>query len=128
MKNWETTKNRPLLIAKIGMEGGGINGYLSSSDKIIYYDVNPQAQELANKFAYMKLTRGEVEFKPGNPRINLKNEKANFDIIFIDLSVQQGDSAYLITKEALDLYKSKLKKDGIIIFNTTSKILITEKF
>ncbi len=121
MKNWETTKNRPLLVAKIGMEGGGINGYLNESDKVIYYDANPQAKDLADKFTYMTLTKGEAEFKAGNPRVNLGNEKAKFDIIFIDLAAQQGDSAYLITKEALDLYKSKLKKDGIIIFNTTSK-------
>ncbi len=121
MKNWETTKNRPLLIAKIGAEAGGVNGYLNDNDKIIFYDVNPEAKDLAIRFTYNRLTRGTIEFKTGNPRVNLGNEKSKFDIIFVDLAAQQGDNTYLITKEAIDLYKSKIKKDGVIIFNTTGK-------
>jgi tRNA G46 methylase TrmB len=39
----------------------------------------------------------------------------------------QGDNAYLITNEALSLYKRKLKRDGVIIFNTTNKNLNYKK-
>ena len=52
-----------------------------------------------------------------------KNSKKKYDILVIDAYADDAVPAHLITSEAITLYRSLLKEDGIIAIHISSRYL-----
>lgn len=60
----------------------------------------------------------------GDGRLRLKREPdQKFDLIVLDAFSSDSVPAHLITIEALDLYLSKLKPDGVVVFHISNRFM-----
>jgi hypothetical protein len=121
---YETTP-RPLRAAIIGLGAGAICAYAEPRDTLVFFEIDPDNHQIAKKwFTYLSKCKGEVKVISGDGRLSLKDygEKgARFDIINVDAFSGDGIPVHLLTKEALQIYLSRLADDGVILFHISNR-------
>ncbi len=121
---YETTP-RPLRAAVIGLGAGAICPYVEPRDTLVFFEIDPDNHQIAKQwFTYLSKCKGEVEVISGDGRLSLKNygEKAmRFDIINVDAFSGDGIPVHLLTKEALEIYLSRLTDNGVILFHISNR-------
>lgn len=104
-----------------------INTYCRDNDTFTYFEIDPEVYQLAQEyFSFLKGCKNK-EVKIGDARKLLLDEQKNtqkkYDIIIIDAYADDAVPAHLITTEAIRLYLSLLKKDGVIAIHISSRYL-----
>ncbi|MSP21817.1 MAG: hypothetical protein EXR66_02155 [Dehalococcoidia bacterium] len=123
---------RPLRIGVIGLGTGSIASYAERGDTLRFYEIDPQVEVIAHEqFTYLDdaVARGAtVETLLGDGRIVLERERdagnaQHFDIFVMDAFNSDSIPVHLLTREALELYKSHLAPGGIVAVNTSNRFL-----
>lgn len=115
-----------LNIGVIGLGTGTLAAYGRSGDKIRFYEINDQTQTIAeNQFSYLQDSLANIEVIIGDGRVSLAKELKEtgtqaFDVLVIDAFSGDAIPVHLLTAEAMNLYHSHLKEDGIIAFHVTN--------
>jgi hypothetical protein len=64
----------------------------------------------------------------GDGRLELaQTQDASFDLLMLDAFSSDSIPVHLMSKEALQLYLTKLKPDGILLFHTSNRYLDVDK-
>lgn len=112
-------------IATIGLGIGTIACLGNENDKIDFFEINPLVQFIANDtryFTYMRDCKPQKNTYLGDGRINIsKMPNKSYDLIIIDAFNSNSIPVHLLTKEALEIYRSKLKPDGLVAFNISNR-------
>ncbi|MFM7151141.1 MAG: fused MFS/spermidine synthase, partial [Gemmataceae bacterium] len=75
-------------------------------------------------FSFLSTCQGEVRIVPGDARLRLElEEDHSFDVLVLDAFSSDSIPIHLLTREALELYFSKLKEDGILLFHVSNRYL-----
>jgi spermidine synthase len=120
---YETTP-RPFRTAVIGLGAGVICAFAKPEDLITFFEIDPDNYEIAKRwFTYLKNCKGRVNVITGDGRLSLKNygDGTKFDIITVDAFSGDGIPIHLLTKEAFEVYLSRLAEDGVILFHISSR-------
>lgn len=117
-----TNIDRVKTIGGVGLGIGILTGLSTEGQEWKYFEIDPQILEIAKNSLYFTMMK---KFKPevviGDARITLKSEKDKYyDVLVLDAYSGDIIPASLLTKEAVELYKSKLKDDGIIFFHISN--------
>jgi predicted O-methyltransferase YrrM len=118
------TSRRPFRTAVIGLGAGVICAYVRPEDLITFFEIDPYCYEIAKRwFTYLNNCEGRVKVVIGDGRLSLKNwnDGLKFDIITVDAFSGDGIPIHLLTKEAFEVYLSRLAEDGIILLNVTTR-------
>ncbi len=115
----------PRRIGIVGLGAGTMAAYARQGDHYTYYEINPQVEEIArNEFSFLSDSQGKVEIKIGDGRLLLEGEKnQQFDLLAIDAFSGDSIPIHLLTLEAINLYFSHLKPDGILAFHVSNLYL-----
>lgn len=123
-KNYSTT-NQPLSVGIVGMGVGTQAYYGRKNDSITFYEIDPDVTAIAQSyFSFLKDSKADVKIVVGDARKALEKEMTQslpkFDILIID--AYSGDSVpfHLITKQAFELYRARLKSDGILALHISN--------
>lgn len=113
-------------VETVGVVGLGIGSLSALSDEEQewkYFEIDPQITQIANNTKYFTmLDRYKPEIVMGDARITLQAEKDEYyDVLVLDAYSGDMIPANLLTKEALELYQRKLKKDGIMLFHISNR-------
>lgn len=102
----------------IGLGIGNIAAY-SGDNNYTFIEIDPQVVNIAKNEKYFTYLKNCKSCKTivGDGRLETQKLNQKFDLIILDAFTSGAVPLHLITKEALILYKSKLKKDGLIVFN-----------
>ncbi len=108
----------------IGMLGLGAGIGLCFNDgtrNFTVYEINPLMRDLARKhFTYIS-SCGEPRWRIGDARKMLeKDEPSQYDFLILDAFTSASIPSHLITREAVALYISRLRPDGMMVWNTNS--------
>ncbi len=111
--------------AEIGVLGlgAGMGLCLERSDRhYTVYEIDPLMKQLASEyFTYIK-SCGAPRWRIGDGRIELQRDTdARYDMIVIDAFSSGSIPTHLLTREALDVYISRLKPEGVILFNINNR-------
>ncbi|MCK5685979.1 fused MFS/spermidine synthase, partial [bacterium] len=94
------------------------------------YEIDPDVIDIAlnpDFFSFVKKSNANIKLIQGDGRLCIKKEKNHsFDIIILDAFSSDSIPSHLITLEAIELYKKKLKPGGIIIFHISNRFLNIE--
>lgn len=116
---------RPSLrIGVIGLGAGTLAVYARAEDEMVFFDIDPKIEPVArNHFTYLKDCRGKVSVRLADGRKALENENAgDFDLIVVDAFMGDGVPHHLLTREALEIYQSRLlKRDGMLLIHATMR-------
>jgi hypothetical protein len=121
----------PRRIGLVGLGAGTLATYAESGDHFQFYEINPQVVDFAEKyFTYLQDARdrgGQIDIHVGDARLLLeRQEPQNFDVLVVDAFNGDAIPAHLLTMEAIELYLSHLKDDGVLAVHVSNVYLHLE--
>lgn len=117
---------RGLRIGVIGLGTGSLAAYGRASDRMRFYELNPQVVEVARKyFNYLEDSRAAVTIVTGDARLSLARELRDsgsnrFDLLVLDAFTGDAIPVHLLTREAFALYDAHLAADGILAVHVSN--------
>jgi hypothetical protein len=118
-----------LRIGVVGLGTGTLAAYGRPGDSFRFYELNPAVIDAARQhFSYLRDTPASVDIVPGDGRISLQRElrqygSRGYDVLVIDAFNSDAIPVHLLTLEALELYWSHLKPDGVLALHLTNNYL-----
>jgi hypothetical protein len=118
-------------VAVVGLGGGSLACYAVPGEQITFYEIDPAVESIARDSHYFTLLQ---ECAPsarvilGDARISLKNDPGSrYGIFVLDAFGADAVPIHLLTREAVQLYLSKLAEHGILAFHISNRYLDLQK-
>lgn len=122
----ELANEPPRRMAIIGLGAGILATYGRSEDFIRYYELSPRMIEVARRdFTFLSDSRATTEVVPGDARLSLERETGEppYDILVGDAFSSDAIPAHLLTREAFRIYAQRLKPNGVLALNVSTRHL-----
>ena len=122
-QNWE--------IGVVGLGAGALVCYAKEQQHWTLYEIDPLVIDIAENpkyFTYLQHCSKNTTMKVGDARLSLAKEQNNkFDLLIMDAFSSDSVPTHLLTREAIELYFTKLKPNGILAFHITNRHLALKK-
>jgi len=116
--------------AIIGLGTGSIACYSEPGERWTFYEIDPAVERIARDprlFTYLRACPGEFDVVIGDARLRLSRAAdRRYGLIMADAFSSDAVPVHLITREALALYRSKLREHGIVAFNVSNSYVDLE--
>ncbi|MEE2779082.1 MAG: fused MFS/spermidine synthase [Myxococcota bacterium] len=115
-----------LRIGVVGLGIGTLAAYGQEGDELRFYELNPavitQAQE---SFTFLRDSAATVTVVPGDGRLALERETTDppFDVLVLDAFSGDAPPVHLLTLEAFQLYRARLRPDGLLVVDCTNRTM-----
>jgi len=110
--------------AIIGLGTGSVACYSKPGERWTFYEIDPTVERIARDpryFTFLRVCPGELDVVLGDARLRLRDAAdRSYGLIMADAFSSDAVPIHLITREALALYRSKLREGGIIAFNVSN--------
>lgn len=117
-------------IAVVGLGAGTLASYVQPQQNITFFEIDPVVRDIATDpelFTFIDGCQGIVRIVMGDARLKMQSAAdESFGILVIDAFSSDSIPAHLLTNEAFELYLSKLRHDGLIVFHISNKYLRIE--
>jgi SAM-dependent methyltransferase len=125
-------------VAVIGLGTGTMAAYANPGQRYTFYEIDPKVKALSfdqsTYFSYVKDAKdrgAEVNVVLGDGRLSLDRERASkpdqkFDLIVVDGFTSDAIPVHLLTREALRVYRDRLKGGGVVVFHISNRYLNLE--
>jgi hypothetical protein len=115
-------------IGVVGLGAGTIAAYGNSKRRINFYEIDPEVYFIAQQyFSYLQRCGQFCTVAIGDGRLLVeKADDRKFDLLILDAFNADSVPPHLVSREAIHLYLSKLKPDGLLVFNVTNGYLRLE--
>lgn len=117
-------------VAVVGLGSGALACYAGPATAWTFFEIDPLVERIARDpalFTFLQNSRGKIDVKIGDGRKKLEEAApASFDLIVIDAFSSDAIPVHLLTREALQLYLSRLKPGGVIALHITNGFLRLE--
>lgn len=114
-------------IAAVGLGAGALACYAKEQQTWRFYEIDPLVVEIARDpawFNYLERCGKNAAMIIGDARLSLVNEADNsLDLLIMDAFSSDAVPTHLLTREAMQLYVSKLKANGLLAFHITNRHL-----
>jgi hypothetical protein len=114
-------------VAVIGLGAGTLASYGEPGQEMAFYEINPAVVAMAENpclFTYLRDCQADWHVILGDARLRLREASDDYyDIIILDAFSSDAIPVHLLTREAFELYLSKLRPDGIIVMQMTNRYL-----
>jgi hypothetical protein len=111
----------------IGLGSGSLSCYSKPGENWAYYEIDPDVIRVAkdpNYFTYLSSCTPNVKITEGDARITLQNEAPEkADYFLVDAFSSDSIPVHLITTEAIQLYLTRLKDDGVLTIHVTNRYM-----
>ncbi|HEY2963807.1 MAG TPA: fused MFS/spermidine synthase [Pyrinomonadaceae bacterium] len=125
----QVAQSRPAAnVGIIGLGTGATASYARAGEHWTFYEINPAVVSVARSpqyFSYLSdCVPAPVEIVLGDARLQLHGAPDRaYDLIVLDAFSSDAIPVHLMTQQALDLYLSKLKPGGLIVFHISNRNL-----
>lgn len=122
-------KNRPNGAdwAIVGLGTGAMACNASLKDRVTFFEIDPLMVAIASNvelFSYLSKCPPAIEIVEGDARMTLTAEQnASYDFIFLDAFSSDAIPVHVLTHEAMNIYRSKLRADGLLVFHISNRHL-----
>jgi spermidine synthase len=119
-------------IAAIGLGTGSVAAYGEPGNTITFYEIDPVVRRIAEDpslFTYLRDSKaGKLNFVMGDARLKLEEhgQPGQYGLIIVDAFSSDAIPIHLLTKEAVELYFSKLRPDGAVAIHVSNRYLSLE--
>jgi SAM-dependent methyltransferase len=114
-------------VGVVGLGTGALAAYAQPGQSWTFYEIDPVVVHLARDagyFSFLKDAAVPVRVVVGDARLSLASERdRSFDLLVLDAFSSDAVPVHLLTREAVRLYLSKLKPDGVLAFHASSRLL-----
>jgi hypothetical protein len=124
-------QNQHWIIGYVGLGAGALSCYSKPQQQWTIYEIDPLVIKIAQNaeyFHYLERCGKNAAMKVGDARLSIAAEPTQkFDLLIMDAFSSDSVPTHLLTQEALELYFSKLKPNGILAFHITNAHLSLKK-
>ena len=120
---YETTPS-PRRLAVIGLGAGVVTTYTQAKDILTYYEIDPDNEKIARAwFTFLDQAEAKVSVVPGDGRLSMNEtpEDTTYDVIHMDAFTGDGIPTHLLTREAIQVYLSRLAPNGLILVHISNR-------
>ena len=111
----------------IGLGSGSLSCYAQSGEDWAYYEIDPNVTEVArdpNQFTFFSKCAPDMKVIEGDARLTLASGSTEkVDYLLVDAFSSDSIPIHLITTEAMQLYLSRLKDDGLLTMHVTNRYM-----
>jgi len=125
-------QSETLRVGVVGLGVGTIAAWGRPGDYFRFYEINPAVIGVASDqhgyFSFLRDTSAQVTVVPGDARLSMERELAaghsqQFDVLAIDAFNGDAVPTHLLTREAMLIYLSELKPDGVLAVHISNLYL-----
>jgi hypothetical protein len=117
----------PPRVAVVGLGTGGLAAYARPGQQWTFYEIDPAVERVARTpafFTYLSACGDACQVVLGDARLSLEARAPGaYDFIVLDAFSSDAIPAHLVTREAMELYVSRLAPDGLIAFHISNRHL-----
>lgn len=111
----------------VGLGTGSLACYAKPGEDWAYYEIDPHVTEVARdptQFSFLSKCKPGMDVIEGDARLTMKgSDEKSFDYLLIDAFSSDSVPVHLITTEAMKLYLSKIKDDGVLVMHVTNRYM-----
>ena len=122
----EMMQDRPdQRIGVVGLGAGTIAAYTRPNRHITFFEIDPQVEFIARRFfTYLPRCGERCDVVVGDGRLSIQHSPdGTFDLLVLDAFNSDSIPTHLISREALAIYRTKLKPDGAILIHVSNRYL-----
>jgi spermidine synthase len=114
-----------LNIGVVGLGCGVLATYGRATDHMHMIEINPAVIRIANThFSFLRDSKAEISTHVGDGRLVLERMKhQKFDVLVLDAFSSDAIPAHLLTREAFQLYKTRLDHNGVLAVHLSNNHL-----
>jgi hypothetical protein len=121
-------RDTPRRVAVIGLGSGAMAAYAKSDQDWTFYEIDPVVIRFArntNFFTYLSDSQANsLEIVQGDARLKLHTApEEHYGLIVLDAFTSDSVPVHLLTREAMQLYLSKLAPGGVLGFHVSNRNL-----
>lgn len=112
-------------VGVIGLGVGSVSCHLKQGDNLRYFEIDPVVVDFAQRhFTYLARCAPNAEIILGDGRQTVAQlPDGALDVLVVDAFSSDAVPTHLLTREAMQLYVSKIDERGVIVFNLSSRNL-----
>ena len=116
---------RPKPVAIVGLGAGAMACYGQHGQDFVFYEIDALVERIARNqalFTYLRDCPPRVSVRIGDARVTVANAADQAYSVFV-LDAFSGDAIpiHLLTREAIELYLSKLMPEGVLLFHISNR-------
>jgi len=121
-------RQKPQRFGVLGLGSGTMAAYADRTHHVRFYEIDPSVEPLARRFfTFVPRCGSDCDVVIGDGRLQLAREpNASFDLLLLDAFNSDSVPTHLVSREAVQLYLSKLVPDGIVMFHVSNRYLNVE--
>lgn len=115
-------------VGVLGLGAGAMAAYAEPGTDFTFYEIDPRVEAIAREhFSYLDQCGKRCTVEIGDGRKLLERTPPDtYDILFLDAYNSDSVPTHLMTREALELYLSRVDEDGVLVFNVSNRYLDIE--
>jgi hypothetical protein len=112
----------------VGLGTGSMAGWASPLRRITFFDIDPQVYDIAKtQFTFLAECAEHCNVVIGDGRLLIeKTRNAEFDLLMLDAFNSDSIPAHLVSREAIQMYLTKLKPNGLLMFHVSNRYMDVE--
>jgi spermidine synthase len=114
-------------VAIVGLGAGSLSCYAEPWRHFTYYEIDPLVERIARDarfFTFLQDCSPGTGVVIGDARLSLRNADAHkYDLVIVDAFSSDTVPVHLVTREAIELYLTKLTGHGYLAFNISNRYL-----
>jgi predicted methyltransferase len=113
----------------VGLGTATLAAYGDASRHITFFDVDPQVKWIAeNFFTYLRRCGSNCDVVIADGRLAIaQTPDRSFDLLILDAFSSDSVPPHLISREAVTMYRAKLKSDGLLLVHVSNRYLDVAK-
>jgi spermidine synthase len=118
----------PINVAVVGLGTGTLACQMKPGDQLTYYEIDPTVVQIAKdirRFTFLSECAPDAKIVIGDARLTLADSPdGQYDILIIDAFSSDAIPTHLLTREAMAIFKDKIKPDGMILMHISNKHMV----
>ena len=114
-------------VAVVGLGAGSLACYGDPVEQFTFYEIDPVVERIARDphyFTFLRDCPPKIDVVLGDGRLSLrKAPDRHYGMIVLDAFSSDAIPMHLVTREAMQLYVSKLAEGGLLAFNVSNRYL-----
>ena len=114
-------------VAAVGLGAGSVACYAHPGERWTFFEINPAVVAVASNprlFTFLRDCPAHPRIVLGDARLSIARAPDHaFDMIILDAFSSDAIPTHLMTRQAVQLYLSKLKPGGLIVFHISNQFL-----
>jgi hypothetical protein len=111
----------------VGLGTGSSSCHKREGETWRFFEIDPTVINIAKSpknFTFISKCQPDIDIAIGDARLTLAKEAdGSFDLLIIDAFSSDAIPVHMLTKEAVELFLSKLKPDGVVLLHTSNRYL-----